>query len=130
MLIFIDTSFLIAEFNRNDQWHPQTHKIIPLINNKNRITSTLVLSETLTHIGNRGGGKKAVLLHDYIIDTHKLIYMDKNLHYNAMDKFLMYDGTLSFADVISLEIMETEGIKQIVSFDSDFDKVKGITRIH
>ena len=130
MLIFIDTSFLIAEFNRNNQWHPQTHKIIPLINKEDKLTSTFVMSETLTHIGSIGGGKKAVLLHDYIIDTHELIYMDKNLHYNAMDKFLMYDGTLSFADVVSLEIMETQGIDTIVSFDSDFDKVQGIKRIH
>ena len=42
----------------------------------------------------------------------------------------MYDGTLSFADVVSLEIMETQGIDTIVSFDSDFDRVTGIKRIH
>ena len=47
-----------------------------------------------------------------------------------METFLKYDGTLSFADAVSVEIMKDLGINQIVSFDSDFDKVDGIIRIH
>ncbi|KYC48593.1 MAG: hypothetical protein AMQ74_01588 [Candidatus Methanofastidiosum methylothiophilum] len=42
---------------------------------------------------------------------------------------LNYDGTLSFADSVSIEIMRNLKIDEIVSFDSDFDKVDEITRI-
>ena len=43
---------------------------------------------------------------------------------------LQYDGTLSVADCASVALMSRDGIGEIVSFDSDFDKVRGIRRIH
>jgi predicted nucleic acid-binding protein len=59
-----------------------------------------------------------------------VVYVDKDLSFKAMETFLQYNGSLSFADVVSLEIMQLVGADTIVSFDSDFDKVKGIRRIH
>jgi hypothetical protein len=47
-----------------------------------------------------------------------------------MSVFLHYDGTLSVSDAVSVFIMERENIDRILSFDSDFDKVEGIVRIH
>jgi predicted nucleic acid-binding protein len=46
------------------------------------------------------------------------------------DVFLKYDGTLSLADASSIVIMNNMKISEIVSFDSDFDKVDNINRIH
>ena len=43
---------------------------------------------------------------------------------------LQYDGTLSVADCASVAVLSREGNGEIVSFDSDFDKVHGIRRIH
>lgn len=47
-----------------------------------------------------------------------------------MEQFVKYDGSLSFFDSMYIYLMKKEKIKEIVSFDSDFDKVKGIRRIH
>ena len=47
----------------------------------------------------------------------------------AMDTFLKYDGSISLADASSVEIMKKYGIKKIISFDGDFDKVDEIERI-
>lgn len=47
-----------------------------------------------------------------------------------METFLQYDETLSFADSVSIEIMRDLKIDEIVSFDSDFDRVDGIIRVH
>ncbi|WP_156096052.1 hypothetical protein [Methanobacterium sp. SMA-27] len=66
----------------------------------------------------------------YIIDNYDVIYMYKTLSSNSMEKFLQYDGTLSLADCVSLEIMEMHQVNSIVSFDSDFDKVKNLNWIH
>lgn len=49
---------------------------------------------------------------------------------NTIPTYLKYDGRLSVADAISVEIMHRRGINKIVSFDEDFDKVRGISRIH
>ncbi len=47
-----------------------------------------------------------------------------------MNMFLKYDGSISLADASSIEIMKKYGIEKIISFDSDFDKVDDISRIH
>ena len=47
-----------------------------------------------------------------------------------MSKSLKYDGTLSLADRVSLEIMNLHNVDKIVSFDADFDKIKKLHRIH
>jgi len=129
-LIFIDSSFFIASILKRDQWHNRTLKILPEIIEKEKITSILVLSESVTLAGSLGGGKKGNLLYNYIMDNHEIAYVDKDLSFKAMETFLKYNGVLSFADSTSLEIMQLIGADTIVSFDSDFDKVKGINRIH
>jgi predicted nucleic acid-binding protein len=129
-LIFADSSFFIALLNKKDQWHKDIPKVLPQIDKVKKITSILVLSETVTLVGSLSGGKAGVLIYEYIIDNYEVIYMDKTLNNNAMEKFLQYDGTLSLADCVSLEIMEMHQFNNIVSFDSDFNKVKNLNRIH
>ncbi|MGZ7116750.1 MAG: type II toxin-antitoxin system VapC family toxin [Methanobacterium sp.] len=126
----MDSSFFIASVLKRDQWHNRVLKILPEINKEEKITSILVLSEAVTLAGSLGGGKKGTLLYNYIVDNHEVAYLDKDLSFNSMETFLKYDGVLSFADSVSLEIMQLFGADTIVSFDSDFDKVKGIKRIH
>ena len=43
--------------------------------------------------------------------------------------FLHYDGILSVSDAVSVAIMNARHIDRILSFDSDFDKVGGISRV-
>ena len=47
-----------------------------------------------------------------------------------MKLVLKYDGTLSLADCLAVHLMKKYNIDTIFSFDSDFDKVKGIVRKH
>jgi len=129
-LIFIDASFFIAAINKNDQWHEKAGKILPIIIKEEKVTSGLILSESVTLIGGFYGGKTGLKLFDYVLDNHEVRYVDKKLSLNAMETFLKYDETLSFADSVSVEIMRNMQIERIVSFDSDFDKVDGIMRIH
>lgn len=68
-------------------------------------------------------------LFNYIWDNHEVHYLNKEISFNAMKTFLQYDGTLSFADSVSIEVMKNLKIDKIVSFDSDFDKAN-VIRIH
>ena len=45
----------------------------------------------------------------------------------ALDIFV--ELNISFADAYYVALMEQRGVKEIVSFDRDFDRVPGITRI-
>lgn len=129
-MILIDASFFIASAIKRDQWHDRVHEILPEILEEDKITSILVVSEAVTLVGSLGGGKKGIRLYNYIMDNHEVIYPDKDVSFRAMETFLQYDGGLSFADSVSLELMQLSGIDTIVSFDSDFDKVKDVHRIH
>ena len=93
------------------------------------MTSELILSESVTLIGSIFGNKSGLKLFNYILDNHEVHYIDKEMSLNAMETFLKYDGTLSFADSVSIEMMRNLKIDEIVSFHSDFDKVDEITRI-
>ena len=129
-MIFIDSSFLIALTIERDQWHRQAVEVKNQIINQKYLISTFMLSEALTHIGSKAGGKMAKPVYDYVTSTNEIIYPSKDMFLSAIDKFMQYNGTVSYADVLALEIMESHGIDTIVSFDSDFDKVKDIKRIH
>jgi uncharacterized protein len=83
----------------------------------------------VTLVGSLEGGKAGKILYEYFVDNCKIACTDTDLLENAMQTFLMYDGTISLADATSVEIMHLFGIDRIVSFDSDFDKVNGIKRI-
>lgn len=129
-MIFIDASFFIAASIKKDQWHTRVLEIIPEVTEQDKMTSIVVLSEAVTMVGSLAGGKMGARLYNYIIDNHEVKFMDKDVSTQAMNFFLKYDGVLSFADSVSLELMKQDKIDTIASFDSDFDKVKGIVRIH
>lgn len=48
---------------------------------------------------------------------------------NAFGLFKYYNRSINYADCTILQSMQNHGITRIVSFDSDFDKIKGIQRI-
>lgn len=129
-MIFIDASFFIAASIKKDQWHTRVLEILPEVTKQDKMTSIFVLSEAVTMVGSLAGGKMGARLYNYIMDNHEVKFMDKDLSTQAMNFFLKYDGVLSFADSVSLELMKQDKIDTIVSFDSDFDKVNGISRIH
>ncbi len=94
------------------------------------MVTEFVLSESVTAIGSRGGGKAGFAVYEYITDNCEVVFVDKGMLEKAINIYLKYDGTLSVADAVSVYVMNSRGITKILSFDSDFDKVDGIRRIH
>jgi len=129
-MIFIDSSFFIAIVNKNDNWHNDSVKIAKRIADSEKIVSNLIISEVITSINTLLGGKLAKLIYDNIKDNYTIVNENRNLYDNSIFKLINFDGTLSFTDCLSLQIMQEMGINQIVSFDSDFDKINKIKRIY
>jgi len=128
-MIFVDANFIIATASSVDQWHDRAMKLLPKVKKEKRIISEPIISETITLVGKFHGAKAAVNVYNYIKDTH-LIYKDNNLFDETLVDYLKYDATLSFADSTAITIMKELNIHKIASFDSDFDRVNGIIRIH
>lgn len=128
-MIFVDSCIYIALADTRDQWHRNAKKLTEYLETNEVLVSDLIISEVLTEIGKRGGGKKAHQIFDYFIDSCKIIYVNQDLLIESESLFLKYDGTLSLADAVSATIMRQKGVWDLLSFDSDFDKVEGINRI-
>ena len=129
-MIFVDSSYYIAIADTKDQWHKKSLEISEYIENNLNVVSSFIISEVVTEIGRRSGGKVAYNLYNYFTDNCEIIYIDRDLISESMGIFLKYDGALSLADATSIAIMDNMKINEIVSFDSDFDKVDCINRIH
>lgn len=63
-----------------------------------------------------------------IISLRGLKLKNKKIYLKALDFYAQYK-TLDFEDVLTLAFMEKKGIKQIYSYDSDFDGITNIERV-
>jgi len=130
MMILVDSSFFIALVDRQDQWHEMAKGLSSSLAGEKIIISDLILSESVTIIGRRSGGKPGERLYHFFLDNCEIVFTDEQILKGGMAVFLHYDGTLSVSDAVSVHIMEKKKIHRILSFDSDFDKVGGIERVH
>ena len=128
-MIFVDSSYFIAVAHEKDRWHRRAVELVGELSDE-KLVSELVVEESVTAVGAIGGGKAGVNLYEYIVGNCEIVFTDRELLENAIQVYLKYDGTLSVADAVSVEVMRKHGIKKIVSFDADFDKVTGVSRIH
>lgn len=129
-MIFVDSSYLIALAINNDQWHKKAKKLRKKVEKEEKVLTTLNMAETIALISYKGNLEVGMIFYKYIRENYKIVDATLKLCDKSLEKFVAYDGTLSPADVVALEVMENKKIDKIVSFDSDFDKVTDITRIH
>ncbi len=128
-MIFVDSSFFIALANSRDRWHGRAEEIARGLP-EGKLVTELVIAESVTSIGALGGGKAGTEVYEAITENCEVVFVGERLLMDSMEVYLKCDGTLSVADAASVAIMCERGIKEIVSFDADFDKVKEISRIH
>ena len=128
-MYFLDTTFIVALFVSNDQWHSQAVNVYERIKGQELAISKLVIAEVVTILKNKLKTKDISEIYRNLSQIFTVF--DDSLSYDeAMDIFIKYDSTISFFDAMYVAISKKEGINEIVSFDSDFDKIDGIVRIH
>ena len=110
-MIFVDASFLVGLLLTNDVNNPRANELIDLIDDDDLIINNTVLTETINFLSK--------------CDIH---YLTANDYSSAIGTYLHYDGAVNFSDCTILKSMESLGIDEIVSFDSDFDLISGIKR--
>lgn len=127
--IFVDTSYIVGLLAENDHWHKKAKKLIPIIKKKEKIICTSVLNESITLINKKLGVKASKIAYKIILNNFTIINEDVSLYNDSMNILIKYHN-ISLTDSIIVEIMKRYNIIEIASFDSDFDKIDGIIRIH
>lgn len=128
-MIFLDSSYLIGLIVDNDKHHEKSHELQPILTHEKKMINNTVLTEVLNSLKknnyhwNREKVIKTLLKLD-IVD-----YLSYNNYINSIQLFKYYNHSINFSDCTILESMINNQTNKIVSFDSDFDKIKGIIRI-
>lgn len=127
--MFVDASYWVGLVDSRDQWHERAQSLLRRVPPRPTVLD-LTLAESITIVGSRRGGKKARALYQFFTDSCRILYVDPELLDSAMDLVVSRDGDLSVADAATIQAMIREEEKTILSFDSDFDTVPGIVRLH
>lgn len=127
--MFVDSSYWVAISDAKDQWHVRARELMDQVERGAKLLD-LTASEALTIVGSRRGGKPAQQLYQVFLDSCSIVFLDAELLDRAMERHLGHDGRLSVTDCATVEAMVRANDRTIFSFDSDFDQIKGLRRIH
>jgi predicted nucleic acid-binding protein len=130
-MIFLDASYLISLVVDEHENHEKAEEIFNnYIWDKEKIISKLVISEVITVLDKNLNANHDLLKKTYIYLNNDFAIVEDSIFFDdAMQQVLKYKR-LGFFDSMYIAIMEILQIKEIASFDKDFDKIKGIIRIH
>lgn len=121
MMVFVDTSALIALLDRDDARHAEAAAIFTsLETNAELVTSNYVEIETLAVVRRRLGTDDAARLIDAIYPLIRTIWVDQATHAAALAEYRLSGGSASVVDRVSFIIMRREGVTQAFAFDADF----------
>jgi uncharacterized protein len=125
---FGDASYFVALTDPKDQWHRKALKVADKELGRLHVTE-LVVSESITTVGAHCGAKPARHLYEFFLDSTHVEFANPEALEEAMEYHTKFDGTLSLSDCLTVVGMIKNKDHEVVSFDSDFDKVDGIRRI-
>lgn len=129
---FIDTNLFLRYFTRDDEKRAQD--VLELLkrverNEEKVITSPLVIFELVFTLESyyKVPRKEIKKLLQPILDLRGLRLDFKDLLELALE--LYSEQRISFTDAFNACFMQKRKIKEIYSFDEDFDKIEGIKRV-
>ena len=129
---FIDTNLFLRYFTRDEEEKAQ--KVLALLkrvekNEEKATTSPLVIFETIFTLESfyKVPKKEIKELMLPILNLRGLKLPDKGIYQQALDAYVKKN--ISFTDAFNATFCLKKGIKEIYSYDEDFDKMEGIKRI-
>jgi len=131
-LYLIDSGVWIGAFNPRDAHHLESKRVIKAVANGRAgrpLITALIFGEVVTYIRRKIGVKQSIEVARVLLDSKNVdvIHIDEHTFSAAYHMFERYPA-LSFADAVSVAVMKDRGVRQIISFDRDFDGVRDIVR--
>jgi predicted nucleic acid-binding protein len=129
----VDTGVLVGMADVDDEHHDTAMEIVRAMDHGNlptgRVTNYIAL-ETLNWIHTRKRHSKAVETYERLNQSagFEVLHAAQKDFPSALNLFKTYEG-LSFGDATIAAYMQREGIEYLYSFDDDFDRLDGITRL-
>ncbi len=129
-MIFLDSSYLIGLIIGNDQHHTKAVELKPCLKNEKKIINNTVLVETLNSIKrtNHSIGTDEII--NSILKLDIIDFLTKKDYFKSLELFNYYNQSINYSDCTMIYTMQQYSLNNIVSFDSDFDKISTINRLY
>lgn len=128
-MLFIETSYLINLNVPKLQNHQRAKEIWVEIKDKEKIISKMIVYETITVLRKLKQDTKTVnKVYKLLVDGEIKVLEDVIYYEQALD-YTLNHNKIGFFDNLSYIVMQNNDIKEIVSFDEDFDIFTAIERI-
>jgi predicted nucleic acid-binding protein len=129
---FLDTNILLRYLTRDDE--AKAEKALNLLDRvelgeEKIMTSSLVIFETVFTLQKtyKVPRQQIRTLLTPIIGLKGLRLPGKNIFYRAFDLYITHN--ISFADAYNAAYMLADGVSEIYTWDTEFDKIEGVTRL-
>ena len=122
-MIFIDTSFWIAAYNRRDRHNDEARVLLQTHDGVPKMTSNHVRGETWTYFRRKEGHRFAVSVIDGLHRSRGLTvaFVSEELEAQALTWLRRRDEReYSFVDATSFALMKSNRIRRALAFDGDF----------
>ena len=129
-MFFIDSCYIIALMNVKAKKHDESLKLLEFIDNERTLINSTVILEIFNNLKKKRYEAKRLDILDLIYSMDKIHYLDVPEYNNALDLCKYYNFSVNYGDCTIIQSMEKYNVNNIVSFDNDFDKVKGINRVY
>lgn len=125
--VFVDTAYLIALARRNDQWHDTAVAARHRLGEAHLVTTDEVLTEFLTAMSKAGPGLRqdaAGTVREILgADAIRIVAQTRQSFLDGLDRYeRRLDKDYSLQDCISMNVMEAEGITEILTSDHNFEQ--------
>ncbi|OIO24604.1 hypothetical protein AUJ14_05725 [Candidatus Micrarchaeota archaeon CG1_02_55_22] len=132
-MIFVDTGVFIALARVADEHHSRAVSLSHELeaSGETLVFSEAILAEFASYVSRYHGPAAARDESVKLMESSalSLVVPTPAEIRGALDALKQYSFS-SYADALSVTLMQGRGIRRIASFDSDFDRVKGLKRIH
>jgi predicted nucleic acid-binding protein len=129
---FLDTNVLVRHLTNDDP--DKAIRALALLERADEreeelVTSPMVIFETIFTLQNTYHASRTAIREGVgaVISLRGLRLMNKGLYLRALDLYV--DKNISFADAYNAVFMQSTGLTEIYTWDTDFDRLEGITRV-
>lgn len=128
-MIFLDSTYLIGLILKNDYLYYKSHLLKSYLDDENKIINNTVFNEVLNSVTSNNSHYDLNHIKKLLL-SFNIDFLTSDDYLDSFDIFEYYNFSVNFSDCTILNTMQNYNINQIASFDSDFDKIKGVKRIY
>lgn len=132
-MLVADTTFFIAFFRKTDALHARAQELTRQLRAGRHmvLVTTHVIEETVTYLRKHDDSEKAYGVARLFLNAENIsIESVSRQDIEQAAEILRKYKRLSLCDSLSVALARKHAVKQIVSFDSGFDHVEKIERVH